>query len=111
MKPPPRVVMFVQAVVECARSASGFCKFAKVLGRVAEVDPAAPAGWETWLFDERVEWSDESVEWCDQFVALVVAGEFVEGQGNFGGDDYPPAHPKFLECRATAKGRALIADA
>lgn len=114
MKPPPGVVVFVQAVVECARRtgrASGFCKFNKVLACVAAVDPDVPADWETWLFDEQVEWSEESDEWYDRFVALVVAGEFVEGQGNFGDEDCAPAHPKFLECRVTAKGLTVLADA
>lgn len=98
--------------VEAAQTgrASGFCKLFKVLLRLADADPAAPSDLRECLLDETVEWSEAAYEWYLRFVAVVVRGGLVEGQGNYGdeADDYPPAHPKFLECRLTEAGRTAV---
>ncbi len=94
--------------------ASGFCKFNRVLQGVAAAREAAgevvPAGLAAMLVDEQVEWTEAVYDWYLRFVAMVVDGRFVEGQGNYGdvADDCPPAHPKFLECRLTEAGRELV---
>ena len=59
------------------------------------------------LWDERQRWDglDRLLETYDLFAALVRTGVWVEGQGTWGGDDYVQAHPMFLECRLTERGR------
>lgn len=111
------LLALVQATAAEARRsgrASGFCKFNRVLQGVAAAREAAgepmPAGLAAMLADEQVEWTEAVCDWYLRFVAMVVDGRFVEGQGNYGdvADDCAPAHPKFLECRLTADGREFV---
>jgi hypothetical protein len=105
-----RMAHAVAAEAALSGRASGFCKLFKVLLRLAEADPAAPSDLRDCLRDETAEWSEATYDWYLRFVAVVVRGDWVEGQGNYGdeADDCPPAHPKFLECRLTAPGRAAV---
>jgi len=73
------------------------------------------------LWDESRDWSEDSLAFYDECVQIIRAGVYVAGQGNYGGvyvhpddpedvEDYAPAHPKFLECRLTDRGRRVAEE-
>ncbi len=98
----------VHAEAEHTRASSGFCKCNRVLSRVASLIGARTPDLDEWLRDETRVPSAESDALYERFVAVVREGDFVEGQGNFGDGDAPPAHPKVLECRLTTAGQHVL---
>ena len=93
-----------------ARDDGGFCKSYDVVVGAARTLGVWSEALGRCLDDEVLEWSEEAFDFYERFVAVVRAGVHLEGQGNFGDDESPAAHPKYNECRLTALGRQLLAD-
>ena len=105
---------FVAAVAARNRSrgcdVGGFCKSYYVVGGAARILGVWSDALGRSLDDETIEWPEEAEELYEGFVAVVRAGVWLEGQGNFGDDEYCAAHPKFNECRLADRGRQLLAE-
>ena len=86
-----------------------FVKSANVIRQVLEDQGRLDAVAEAYLQQKEHEHSEAEVIY-DVIVQLVLnkSGQpnYLEGQGNFGGGSpaHPPAHPRFTDCRITARG-------
>src|SRR5262245_33738339 len=105
---------FVAAVAarnrSCARDDGRFCKSYYVVGGAARALGMWSEAMGRCLDDEMLEWPEQVHDFYERFVAVVRAGIYLEGQGNFGDDESCAAHPKFNECRLTDLGRQLLLD-
>lgn len=119
----------VRAVHEREPGGRRFVKLDRVVAAAARfVDRFTPALSNS-LVIEVADWTDDDYAFYEQCVVAIRTERFLEGQGNFGrprdddeyptlnvnypelDDDWPPAHPRVLECRLTDRGRALLAEA
>lgn len=106
---PENLLVTLRAIDAEHRARGGlFVKCNWVMLRALEMHGALTDAASNQLRDESLPWDKPLVDAYDSLVNIVREGQLAEGQGNFGGDDYPPAHPKFVECRLTEAGRRLL---
>lgn len=105
----------IRAIAEAPnQSAKRFFKLDRVVSAAAKHEGCWSQCLEDCLVDELREWRDSDLDFYEQCARVIRAGTYIEGQGNYGGpdvddefpEDWAPAHPKFLECRLTPRGRA-----
>jgi hypothetical protein len=96
-----------------------FIKLYRAVSRAARALGCWSDALEEWLADEEVVPNDDVMRFYERCVLVIRHGVYIEGQGNYGGRyvddeypeltaDYPPAHPKCLDCRLTQRGWAAL---
>ncbi len=116
------VNQIIRLLLEAARAEGSdpptakFVRSAKVIKRALQKAGDLSAASRRALADDDSETTPAVERYYDVLVRLVQWDQpLLEGQGNFGGmcyghPDYPPAHPKYTECRITARGVQYLAD-
>ena len=78
-----------------------------VIGEVARATGIYEQSLENSLRDET--WDSQTmIELYDVLIELVLEGDLVVGQGNFGNDYFGAAHPQFTECFITEAGLQIL---
>ncbi len=81
-----------------------YCKCSDVIASVAKSQGQFTERLKQSLADEE-QWQDPELHRIYQrIIALAREGRFLTSQGNLGGDEFGPAHPKLTECAITAEG-------
>jgi hypothetical protein len=92
------------------KSGRKFCKCAKVIALVARSHGMHTDALQNALIDEEA-WENEVLDSIYQrIIRMAKEKRLVVSQGNLGGPDFGPAHPKLTECSLTATGFQLLND-
>jgi hypothetical protein len=95
---------------ETEKSGWKFCKCAKVIASVARSHGMNTNSLQNALVDEE-DWENEVLDSIYQrIINMAKEKRLVVSQGNLGGPDFGPAHPKLTECGLTDIGLQLLND-
>lgn len=93
---------------ETEESGRKFCKCANVIASVARSHGMHTEALQSALVDEE-DWENEVLDSIYQrIINMAKEKRLVVAQGNLGGRDFDPAHPKLTECKLTAIGLQLL---
>ncbi len=95
---------------ETQESGWKFCKCSKVIAVIARSQGMYTDDLRNALVDE-MDWDNEVLNSIYQrIINMAKEKRLIVSQGNLGGDDFGPAHPKLTECSLTANGLQLLND-
>lgn len=95
---------------ETEESGRKFCKTAKVIALVARSHGIYTDALQNALVDEE-DWDNEVLDSIyERIINMANEKRLVVAQGNLGGPDFGPSHPKLTECRLTDIGLQLLND-
>lgn len=95
---------------ETEESGWKFCKCAKVIALVARSHGMYTDALQNALVDEE-DWDNEVLDSIyGRIINMAKEKRLVVAQGNLGGQDFGPAHPKLTECSLTAIAIQLLND-
>jgi hypothetical protein len=93
---------------ETGESGWKFCKCAKVIALVARSNGVYTDALQNALVDEEAWENDVLNSIYQRIINMAKAKRLVIAQGNLGGQDFGPAHPRLTECSLTAIGLELL---